>query len=143
MTVQSWGTGRVDYSQNVEQSVIPIIRSYQVNATAYKEFTLASGEESEETITLTFSEDAKNHFIGEAIITANANVLLSAEMWSRGNQINSTYGYQKIRIYFPQTLALSDLTIKIKNHSAISAKCTYLHNGVQGTEDIMTFDYGD
>jgi len=141
--VESWGTGREDYSESVEQSVVPIIRSYQVNATAYKEFTLAADTESEEEITLDFSTGAKNHFIGSGCISANANVLLSAEIWSRGLQISSMYGYQNIKINFPQTLALSNLTIKVKNHSAISVKCTYYHNGVQGTDDIMTFDYGD
>lgn len=36
--VESWGTGRKDFSENVEYSTEPIIRSYQNTYTSYTEY---------------------------------------------------------------------------------------------------------
>lgn len=38
MTISSWGTGRVDYSQNVEYSTEPVIRSWESQYTYFNEF---------------------------------------------------------------------------------------------------------
>ena len=137
MTVSSWGTGRVDYSQNVEESVVPIIRSYQVNAYAVEEFTLDAGEEEDVVITLPFSEDAESHFIAFINVSVDANVLISVAIRSAGSNFIREFAYQNVEVQLPQTLGLSEVTLRIKNHSDISIRGIYSHNGVQGTEKIM------
>jgi len=135
--VEAWGTGRKDYSANIEATVVPVARSYQVNAYAYTEFTLDAGEEKEIDIPMTFSEGSKNHFIFYICVTVDANVLIGVQIWSGGLEFISKQGYQKVEIWIPQGLGLSEVTLKVKNYSNISIKGAYSHNGVQGSEKIM------
>lgn len=140
--VTTWGTGRKDYSSNVEGSVLPVIRSYQVNATAYETFTLAAGETKDVPITMDFSPGAASHFIFHIDVTVDANVLIVAEIHTVavdvGDVIVTTeQGYQQIRIDSPQGLPLSTMTLRITNYGDVAVKGAYSHNGVQGTEKIM------
>lgn len=137
MGVKLWGTGRKDYSTNVEESVIPIVRSYQVNAHAIEQFELDSGEEKDVEVELPFSPDAKCHFIFHIDISVDANVLIGTEIWSEGVKFISGFGYQAIEIDLPQSWGISEITLKIKNYGGVKVKGAYSHNGVQGTEDIM------
>jgi len=137
MAVERWGTGRRDYSNNVEETVVPIIRSYQATATAYETFTLNPGEEKDIDVTLSFTEDANNHFIAHIDITVDANVLIEAKILSAGYTFISLYGYQKIEFDIPQSLGLSEVTLRVKNHGDVTVNGAYSHSGVQGTEKIM------
>lgn len=135
--VTSWGTGRRDYSENVEMSVIPVARSYQLNATAYETFTLTANEQQDIPIDMTFSGNAENHFIFYINVTVDANVLIKVEIWSDGVRFTSEQGYQEVNIYIPQGLGLSDVTLRVQNLGDVSVSGAYSHNGVQGTEKIM------
>ena len=136
-TVPEKGVGRKDYSATVEESVVPIIRSYQVNAIAMEQFSLDPGEEKDIDITMIFSASAANHFIGHIDITVDANVLLSTIILSAGLIFFTEYGYQKVLINIPQTLGLSEVTLRITNYGDVAVNGAYSHNGVQGTEEIM------
>lgn len=135
--VEAWGTGRKDYSQNIEESVIPIIRSYQVNAYEYGEFDLDPNEQEDIEVSMDFSEDASCHFIAVLEVTVDANVLISLEILSGAVTFGSRFGYQSIAFYFPPKLGLSEITLRIKNYSDIAVIGLYCYNGVQGTEKIM------
>jgi len=137
--VEEWGTGRRDYSTNVEESVVPIIRSYQINATAYETFTLSPGEQKEIDISMTFEAGAASHFISHIDISVDANVLIYAEIWSGSSPFIFRYGYQCLEIDIPQTLGLSSVKLKIKNYGDVSVNGAYSHNGVQGSEKIMPY----
>lgn len=136
-TVPEKGVGRKDYSVTVEESVVPIIRSYQVNATAMEQFSLDPDEEKDIVITMDFSPSAANHFISRIDITVDANILLTTRVLSGGITFFTEYGYQKVEINIPQTLGLSEVTLRIKNHGDVAVNGAYSHNGVQGTEEIM------
>jgi len=135
--VKSWGTGRKDYSNNVEMSVVPVARSYQINATAHKTFTLGPGEEKEIEIPMEFAEGAECHFVFHINVTVDANVLIGVEIWSGGIRFITEQGYQEVNIDIPQGLGFSEITLKIKNYGDIAVNGAYSHNGVQGTEKIM------
>ena len=142
MAISSWGTGRKDYSRNVEESVVPIIRSYQVNAWATEEFTIAAGVTSTLTPTMTFSTGSSSHHISELFVTADANVLLGLDakiVESDGDErsVWQGFGYQNIVVPIDVTWGVSEIRCYITNYSDISIKGAYGHVGVQGTEKIM------
>jgi hypothetical protein len=138
MAVEAWGTGRVDFSDNVESSVIPIIRSYQLNAYASQDFTLAAGATSDYVIPMTFSPDAACHFIAAIEVSVDKNVLIGVSIYTNVSLCFGTeYGYQQVIINYLQLLGLSNATARITNYSDFPVNGSYFHHGVQGTEKIM------
>jgi len=135
--VVNWGTGRKDYSSNVEMSVVPTARSYQVNAYASSTFTIAASSTSSITPTMDFSTGASNHFVFNIDVTVDANVLIGADIYSGGLLHLSRQGYQNININIPQGLPTSDLSLIVTNFSDRIISGAYSHNGIQGTEKIM------
>lgn len=78
MTVQSWGTGRKDYSENIEYSVEPVIRSYQSQYVYWTEITnLTAGIEEVHTITTGSSYVV---IIYDFIFTAPLNALIGLKV---------------------------------------------------------------
>lgn len=136
MVVEAWGTGRRDYSDNVEETVVPIIRSYQSVATAYETFTLNPGEQKDITVDLDFTESSENHFIAHIDVTVDANVLIGIEVISADRTFILLYGYQKIELDIPQSLGLSEVVLRVKNYGDVTVNGAYSHSGVQGTEKI-------
>ena len=135
--VITWGTGRKDYSANVEMSVVPTARSYQVNAIASSTFSLGGYEIKNIAIPMEFSPGAANHFIFNINVTADANVLIGVDILSEGQEFITEQGYQEVNINIPQGLGLSELTLVATNYSSSSINMAYSHNGVQGAEKIM------
>lgn len=135
--VVSRGTGRKDYSQDVQASVVPIIRSYQSNATHYEGFTLAASETKSLSLDLSFSAGSANHFIFMWGVSVDANVLIRATMTSNSLNFGTYFGYQRIDVPIEQGLGLSEITVTVQNLSDVALNGYYTHNGVQGTEAIM------
>lgn len=135
--VLSRGTGRKDYSTDVQSSVIPIIRSYQVNATHLESFTLTAGQTKTIPLSLSFSTGSANHFVFTWNVSVDANVLIRATITSNGLSFGTYFGYGSIDVPIIQGLGLSQISLIVTNYSNVSVNGYYSHNGVQGTETIM------
>lgn len=82
MAVQSWGTGRKDYSENVEYSVEPVIRGPQTQYTYYEEFlNVAAGASS--TVDIDITADTVV-ILYDFYLSSIANVLLDFNIFAIG-----------------------------------------------------------
>jgi len=133
MVVEAWGTGRRDYSDNVELYTNPTLKDWTAVAKSARTFTLLPWEQKEIPIDFSFVEGAHSHFVTNVVVSADANVLLYGEIgtWY------SVYGYQKICIEMPHALPISSLTLKVRNCSDQTINCIYFHTGSQGYEKVL------
>jgi len=122
-TVSSWGTGRVDYSKNIEDSVTQIITGHQgrdsgygtYNYTPYSFVTIDWSELFDGWL-LTYDSftTKKNRLLYFWEMEYNANTLIKAYFGlydsTAGTSVASQvqYGYKKIRFEFPKGYLISE-----------------------------------
>jgi len=110
MTVKSWGTGRKDYSQNVEYSVEPVIRGPQTQYVYYLEISdVASGGSG--TVDVDITADTVV-MLYDFYLTSTANVLLDFNIFALSNGTVATVfrdrGFQNIYHPIPQGFPFFD-----------------------------------
>jgi len=91
MTVQSWGTGRKDYSKNVEYATEAIIRSYQQQYVVVETGTLAAGAST--TINTAITTETVV-MLYDFNFSADSNVLISMVVYAISVAGASTYVFQ-------------------------------------------------
>jgi len=82
MGVESWGTGRADYSRNVEFSTEPLIRGPQTQYSLYREY-LNTAANSNATVSIDTGADVVV-MLYDTYLVANKNVLIEIELEAKG-----------------------------------------------------------
>ena len=127
--IETWGTGRRDYSTNIEESVVPIIRSHQYRLYYYFDYDLApydfmtiENEPIYEQIGLAgvpARPHGYNTMLYTADITFTDNILIKAYFGLVDTVTYATdfkqlkYGYGSVRFIFPKGLSLMDISSTI------------------------------
>jgi len=123
--VKVWGTGRKDWSNNIEMIVVPITRSHQYRSFSHAVYDLTpysfltiDTEEIYETIgllppTSDWIKNKVNYYMFYSNVTFNANVLIKAYFglynFNTGELIRkqTKYGYGKVQFNFPKGFVLT------------------------------------
>jgi len=116
MSVEAWGTGRRDYSSNVELSVIPVARSHQTrrntttvwDLTPYSFITIDKEDVYGRFVLYAPLIGNKDYVLYTASLTYDAHVLIKAafglvntEEWI-GYRFQEKYGYGSVTFKFPK-----------------------------------------
>ena len=133
MATKSWGTGRKDYSEMVELSTIPVIRSWEQAAKAYAEISVPAGETVETEILV---EGGGTHYIFDIYISVTANVLIRTTIYQSGILFLDKYGYQFTDWDVTAGIPFDQLTLRIINYGGEDVTAYYTHHGVYGVEAI-------
>ncbi|GAI51507.1 unnamed protein product, partial [marine sediment metagenome] len=109
MTVAPWGTGRKDYSENVEYSVEPVIRGPQTQYNYYLEIpNVAAGGSA--TVDIDITADTVV-ILYDFYLTATADVMLDFNIFALSNGVAATIfrdrGFQRIYHPIPQGFPFS------------------------------------
>jgi len=124
-----WGTGRRDYSINIEEAVVPVARSHQYRLYYHFEYDLTSysfmtidTEPIYGQIALAgvpAKPSGYNTLLYSADITFNDNILIKAYFGLIDTVTYTTdykqlkYGYGSVRFIFPRGLSLTDIESSI------------------------------
>jgi len=129
--IEGTEAGRKDYSQNIEVSSLPIIRSYQKPAYYLKAVTVPANGEVSFSATFDYA-----HFITNAGLSVSANVQVLLRVLSEGVRIIHGRGYQNVPVEITATFPIDEIDATIENFSSVEVDANYWHVGVKGLEEI-------
>jgi hypothetical protein len=127
-TISTTGNGREDYTQNVDASVVPVIRREQSLACALFNTTITAGSSTTTTINLL----GQVHHLFDAYVSCYANVLLYVELIVGGVNVYQNYGYQQVALQIPASMPIDNLQVKITNYGDTDVNAVYTHHGLIG-----------
>ncbi len=111
--VISRGTGRKDYSQNVETSVVPIIRSHQQRIFYTLSFSLPSFSYVDLVVPLTSGGFSMFY---NFFLSASSNELIELSVYYENGLVTDKMGYQVVDLPFLQGFPFAELTIRVINY---------------------------
>ena len=142
-TVVPTGVGRPDYSQNVEKSVEPQIRSWQQEYQHFEAINVAAGETVTTEILITAQTVV---IVYDFYLSAPRNVLLHMKLefltadgtWAL---LIEDSGYQVIPIHYARGFPLfRKYRVEITNYGELDVTCRFSAHGTETEENIY---YGE
>ncbi len=137
------GVGRPDYSQNVELSVEPQIRSWQQEYQHYEEINVPAGESETSEIEIT---ERTVVLVYDFYLSAPRNVLLhmnlefytAAGIWA---SLIESSGYQSVPIHYKKGFRLfRKYRVTITNYGEVDVLCSFSGHGMVTPQNIY---YGE
>jgi len=142
-TVTPTGVGRPDYSQNVELSVEPEIRSWQEEYQHFEEIAVAAGTSVTTEIPITAQTVV---IVYDFFLSVPRNVLLHMDLefytaagaWAT---IIEDSGYQNVPIHYSRGFPLfRKYRVTITNYGEVAVRCRFSAHGTVTEENIY---YGE
>lgn len=136
-SVLSLGVGRADYSQSVEQSVEPVVTSWQQDYNDYETFTITAGSSTSQEVTVT--ADYVIMLYDFYLSSSEANVLeLAIDMLSAAGNwvvVARKSATQYIDINLSKGFAFfKKFRIRAWNYGGTDAPCYFSAHGIITTE---------
>ena len=142
-TVTTTGVGRPDYSQNVELSVEPEIRSWQEEYQHFEEIAVAAGTSVTTGISITADTVV---IVYDFYLSAPRNVLLHMDLefytaagtWAT---LIEDSGYQNVPVHYARGFPLfRQYRVTITNYGEVDVICRFSAHGTVTAENIY---YGE
>jgi len=138
-TVEAWGTGRFDYTNDISLQSHPIIRAGQGFYSYHTWLNVPALSSVEQEIPI---EEHNNIVIFDAYLSTTKNVLIGLKYTlidPQGNEyeVVNKQGYQSIKLIFEAGIVFSGLKVTVTNYNTEDLIMIYCHHGLYGTQQVV------
>lgn len=134
-TITTIGTGREDYSQSVELSTIPIIRSFQDEVTYVNTFYVPAYSLLQQEIPV---PEGYTYQLYDFYLYTDSNVLIEFSVTINGITIIGARNYMSIEEIVPAGLPIGTFTLNLINYDPYSEhSILYNHHGIAVLEKFV------